>query len=213
MKEGEGLLCAPRLVQKGEPLSAADLGHIESFELPDDLLDNAHFTMIRSGEGWRIFFNFLSGRAKAKDTLELATEFLEAAQSARNDGRAGPAVDNLFSACELTSKAVLILHRNPAANSKSHGPVASEINRRARLGNIDAAFADLFNRLRQQRPNARYGDKEHRPPIPEQDSFDVVRTMIDTGLGRVGKATDRTLKSIADHARQAPSGPRPSPPP
>src|SRR5208337_1449194 len=45
--KGEGLLRAPRSIQKGEPLSAADLGHIESFELPDELLDSGHFTIVR----------------------------------------------------------------------------------------------------------------------------------------------------------------------
>jgi hypothetical protein len=211
--KGEGLLRAPRSIQKGEPLYSNDLQYIERFELPDELLDSGHFTIVRAGEGWRVFFNFLSGRAKAKDMLELAGQFLEASLSAKDKGHSGPAVDNLFSACELTSKAELILHRNPAASSKSHGPVASEINRWKRLGNIDAAFVDLFNRLRQQRPNALYGDKEHRPPIPEQDSFDVVRTMIERGLGRVGRATDQMRKSIAADARPPPSGPSPSPAP
>ena len=171
--KGEGLLRAPRPVEKGEPLYSNDLQHIESFELPDDLLDSGHFTIFHSGEDWRVFFNLLSGRPKAKDMLELADQFLDVALSAKERGHAGPAVDNLFSACELTSKAELILHRNPAATSKSHGPVSSEINRWAGLGNIDVAFVGLFNRLSQQRPNARYGDKEHRPPIPDQDSFDL----------------------------------------
>ena len=116
---GEGLLRAPRAVQKGERLYSNDLQYIESFELPDELLDSGHFTIVRAGEGWRVFFNFLSGRAKAKDMLDLAGQFLDAALSAKNRGHAGPAVDNLFSAFELTSKAELILHRNPAASSKS----------------------------------------------------------------------------------------------
>ena len=206
--KGEGLLRAPRTVQKGERLYSNDLQYMERFELPDELLDNGHFTIVRAGEGWRVFFNFLSGRAKAKDMLELAGQFLEASLSAKDKGHSGPAVDNLFSACELASKAELILHRNPASSSKSHGPVASEINRWKRLGNIDAAFVDLFNRLSRQRANARYGDKEHRPPIPEQDSFDVVRTTIERGLGRVGKATDQMRKSIADDARGFPGRPR-----
>lgn len=205
--KGEGLLRAPRSLQKGERLYSNDLQYIERFELPDELLDSGHFTIIRAGEGWRMFFNFLSGRAKAKDMFELAGQFLEAAQSAKDKGHAGPAVDNLFSACELTSKAELILHRNPAASSKRHGAVASEINRWSTLGNIDGAFVDLFNRLGQHRPNARYGDKEHRPPIPEQDSFEVVRTMIERGIGRVGKATDQILTSVIDDAKLPPSGP------
>jgi hypothetical protein len=38
---GEGLLRAPRTIQKGEPLYSNDLQHIERFELPDELLDSA----------------------------------------------------------------------------------------------------------------------------------------------------------------------------
>jgi hypothetical protein len=207
--KGEGLLRAPRSIQKGEPLYSNDLQYIERFELPDELLDSGHFTVVRAGEGWHMFFNFLSGRAKAKDMLELAGEFLEAALTAKDKGHGGPAVDNLFSACELISKAELILHRNPAASSKSHGSVSSQINWWGRLGNIDVAFVKLFNRLGEQRPNARYGDKEHRPPIPEHDDFDVVGTMIERGLGKVGKATDRPLKSVTDDAILPPSGPSP----
>ena len=105
--------------RRANALYSNDLQYIERFELPDELLDSGHFTIVRAGEGWRVFFNFLSGRAKAKDMLELAGQFLEAALSAKDRGHAGPAVDNLFSACELTSKAELILHRNPAASSKS----------------------------------------------------------------------------------------------
>jgi hypothetical protein len=62
-------------------------------------------------------------------------------------------------------------------------------------GHIDAAFVALFNKLSQQRPNARYGNKENRLPIPDQESFDLVRAMIERGLERVGKSTDRGLKS------------------
>lgn len=193
--KGEALARAPRQVEKGEPVLLTDLQYIERFELPDELLDNGHFTIIHVGEGWRMFFNFLSGRAKAKDMLELAEQFLEAALGSKDKRHAGPAVDNLFSASELISKAELILHRSRAVNSKNHGMVASEINAWARLGNIDAAFVALFNQLSQQRPNARYGNRENRPPIPGQDAFDLIGAMIERGRERIGKATDPEFSS------------------
>ena len=87
--EGEILLRAPRPIQKGEPLYSNDLQHIEHFELPDELLDSGHVTIVRAGEAWHMFFNFLYGRAKAKDMLELAGQFLEAAQSAKDKGHEG----------------------------------------------------------------------------------------------------------------------------
>ena len=126
---GEGLMRAPRPVEAGEAILRSDIEYLEAYELPDDFLDCGHFTIIGSGDGWRMFSNVLSGRAKAKDMLE--------------------------------------------------------------LGNIDAAFVALFNKLGQQRPGARYGGKPHRPPLPDVDSLDLVEAMIERGLEQVRKATDR----------------------
>jgi hypothetical protein len=77
---GEFLVRSPRELKSGEPVYIDDLQHAEVYELPDELLDHGHFTLIRAGDGWRMIFNFLSGRAKAKDMLELANQFLEAAR-------------------------------------------------------------------------------------------------------------------------------------
>jgi hypothetical protein len=63
----------------------------------------------------------------------------------------------------------------------------------ARLGNINAAFVALFNKLSQHPPFARYGNKNDRPPMPDQESFEVVQAVIERSLERVGKATGRPL--------------------
>jgi hypothetical protein len=188
---GSALVRVRRDVKQGDSLMMDELAHVEKFELPDDLLDCGHFTMIRAGDVWNMTFNFLSGRAKARDMLELADQYLQASLESARKGHSGPAIDSLFSSSELISKAELILHRNKAAKAKTHGAVASEINAWARLGNIDQAFVALFNKLGQQRPNARYSDREHRPPTPDPDSYDLVRAMIDRGLERVSRSTDR----------------------
>jgi HEPN domain-containing protein len=189
--KGDALMRAQRPITEGQAIQVSDLYGIERFDLPDEFLDNGHFTIISRGDGWGMHFNFLSGRAKAKDMLEHAGQFLEAALSSRDKGHAGPAVDNLFSASELISKAELILQRSRAVSSKKHKAIAVEINAWAKLGNIDAAFVALFNKISQQRPNARYGDKANRPPIPDPESFELVGAMIEKGLRRTGKVTDR----------------------
>lgn len=171
---GDALLLAPRNIEAGEAMLVSDMAHMKVFDLPDELLDCGHFTVCRAGEGWRMSFNFLRGRAKARDMLILAAEFVDAARESATKGHAGPSVDNLFSAAELVSKAGLILHISIAVESKCHGRISSAINNWARLGNIDAAFVALFNKLGQQRPNARYGDRKSRPPAPDQDDFEIV---------------------------------------
>ena len=195
---GTALMRAPRDVAQGEPVLMTDLAHVVQYELPDELLDCGHFTIIRAGDGWHMIFNFLSGRAKARDMLELADQYLQASIASAKLGHAGPAVDNLFSSSELVSKAELILHQSKAAKSKTHAAIASGINLWAKLGNIDQAFVDLFNKLSQQRPNARYSDREHRPPTPDADSYELVRAMIDCGLERVARSTDHMVPPDTD---------------
>jgi hypothetical protein len=179
----------------GDDIYIEDLNHLEVFDLPDDLLDHGHFTILRSGSAWRMMFNFLSGRAKARDMLELARQYHKVAVSSHSLGFSGPTIDNLFSASELICKAELILHRSPAVTSKTHSSVGSAINRWSRLGNIDSAFVALFNKLSQQRPNARYGDTSSRPPLPDKDDLDLVAAMIDEGIRTVRKSTDRDFNT------------------
>jgi HEPN domain-containing protein len=188
--KGVGSMRANRPVQAGDPISVEDLGRIEKFDLPDDLLDSGHFTIIRSSDRWLMFFNFLSGRKKARDRLRLASEFVDAARESARKGHAGPSIDTLFSAAELAAKAELILHRSEASKAKTHGPVASAINKWSQLGNIDRAFVELFNRLAEQRPNARYADSGHRPPLPTQDEFELINAVIEKILRRAGRTTE-----------------------
>jgi hypothetical protein len=197
--KGEAHVRANRAFEPDDPVYVDDLRSIEIYELPDELLDSGHFTIFCSGEGWKMIFNFLSGRAKARDMLNLAHQFLDASQHSQTKGHSGPAVENLFTSAELISKAELILHRNRAVTAKSHGAVASAINAWSKLGNIDAAFVSLFNRLTQRRPNARYGDTDSRPPMPETEDYEVIEAMIQRGLEKVGKATDRIdMKSLTE---------------
>jgi len=189
--KGEGLVRINRDVQKGDSIYVEDLTELQIFDLPDELLDHGHFTIFRYGDTWRMMFNFMSGRAKARDMLELARQFHSVAVASHGMGFAGPTVDNLFAAAELVCKAELILHRSPAVTSKTHSAVGSAINRWSSLGNIDAAFIALFNRLSRQRPNARYGDAASRPFLPEKDDLDLVEAMIEAGGRTVRKMTDR----------------------
>jgi len=182
--KGVALMRANRPVQAGDKVTTEDLGRIERFDLPDDLLDNGHFTIIRTADRWHMFFNFLSGRRKAQDRLRLALEFLEAARDATLKGHAGPSIDNLFSAAELTAKAELMLHRSEASRAKSHKPIASAINMWSKLGNIERPFVELFNRLAEQRPNARYADSAHRPQGPTSDELELVGAVIERLMRR-----------------------------
>ena len=189
---GVMLVVVQRAVEKGEQVMLSDLAEALRYELDDADMDCGHLTVIRRGESWMIDFNFQSGRAKAADMLKLADQYHAAAAACVEQGLEGPAVDNLFSACELSAKAELILHRSAAVKAKSHDPLKSAINAWGRLGNIDPAFVRIFNLMGQQRADARYkGAEAAKGLMPTADQLEIVKAVIERGIWQVGRATDR----------------------
>ena len=175
---GLALVRASREVHNGEPAFVSDLRGLVSFDLEDDELDAAHFTIFWHGEGWVASFDFRAGRSKSADILAAAAEFLEAARVSAEKENARPSVDNLFSACELVSKAHLILFRNPATRSKKHRAVKSAINQWGRYGNVDQDFVQLFNQMSDARFPARYDVNAH-VQMPSKSDFDIVEREIE----------------------------------
>jgi len=187
---GLALVRAERTVHKGDPVLLPDLKGFVSFGLSDDELDAAHFTMLWNGSGWILSFDFRSGRAKCGDMLVAARQFLETSKQAASKEYERPSVDNLFSACELVSKAHLVLHRNPATSLKKHRAVKNEINRWRRYGNVNEQFVRLFNRISEERSPARY-DPAARVQLPSQSDFQVVAREIDELMESVAPRVDR----------------------
>lgn len=186
---GIPLIKLDRAVEAGEPVFASDLRNLVSFDVEESELDCGHFTMFWHGSGWSISFDLRSGRAKSAQMVESARQFLGTAQYAAAKGHAGPSVDNLFSACELLSKAQLILHRSHAAKAKSHRAVSSALNAWGRLGNVDRAFLTLFNRISNSRSAARY-DAAAQVALPSDADFDIVGSE----LSRLEKAVAHRTK-------------------
>ena len=187
---GLAVVRAERTVHKGEPVFLSDLTGFVSFDLPDDELDAGHFTMLWNGSGWILSFDFRAGRAKCSDMLVAARQFLEISKLAASKEYERPSVDNLFSACELVSKAHLILHRNPVTSSKKHRAVKNEINRWRRYGNVNEQFVRLFNRISEERSPARY-DPTARVQLSSQSDFCVVEREIDKLMESVASRVDR----------------------
>lgn len=175
---GKVTIRTERNVEKGERIESSDLEHLEIFELMNDEIDCGHFTLLWTVRGFTAIFDFRSGRGKAAKLLQLGSEFLWAAKASLEQGHNGPATDNLFSACELVSKAQLILHQNPAADAKTHGRIKSAINNWGKLGNVERSFIDLFNKLFNARPNARYNPEASNYTATDDD-INLVSALID----------------------------------
>lgn len=169
---GLPLIKLTRSIEKGDPIFITDLKGLVSFDVEEDELDCGHFTMLWHGSGWIASFDFRAGRAKSSQMIESAKQFLASAQFSASRSHAGPSVDNLFSACELLSKAHLTLHHSRAAKSKTHAAVGSALNAWGKMGNINADFVTIFNRMSNLRSEARYGAAQVE--VPSSTDFEIV---------------------------------------
>ena len=161
----------------GCEITVGDFARMVSFDLIEEELDCGHFTLFWTGSGWKGSFDFRNGRSRSAQLIAAALQFVEVARFAARRGHGGPAVDNLFSGCELLCKAQLILNHSPAARGKTHASVSREINSWTRLGNGDPQFVKLFNRLSNERSRARY-DVDAQLLPPSEAEFDLAQ-----GLG------------------------------
>lgn len=176
---------ASRPVAMGEQLVLSDLEHLTEFDVPDDELDCGHWTIIRTEAKWFTSFNFLSNRAKCIDLLSKSKQFAEGAAQASEKGHQAVAVDTLFSACELIAKAYLVSSNMVPLENRTHGPLAGNINRQRKMGNVHEAFVDLFNRMQKLRPRYRY-DAQFSDATPvTDDDIGLVHAMIEASIARL----------------------------
>ena len=174
---GEATVISQRPVEKGETVLRSDLAELQRFELDASELDYGHVTMFQTEPGrWFVSFNFLRGRAQARDIVDRAEEFTAAAAFSISRGHAAPALDNLFSAYELLAKAYLLMHMSPATKSRKHGSIHSAINAELKFGNVPTRFVQLLNYLSNGRDSARY--TTGKPVIVPDDALQISNTTI-----------------------------------
>ena len=191
---GEAAVRANRDVREGDSVRLGDLDGVEEFDLKPDDMDAGHFTAFCATNGsWRGFFDFRMWRRLVGKLLEVADEFLAAARLARINGLKRASIDALFTACENTAKAHLILYHHPhLRSSKTHRVTHSAINRWSQLGNVDKGFTTLFNRLFEKRNPARYDTDIDIAP-PSNDDFALVEAEIDALRDNVSGRVARTV--------------------
>jgi hypothetical protein len=146
-----------RDVTKGDPALWSDLKDIQDLELGSTDANAGHLTVIRSGPGWFLAFDFRYNANRANDLLDAAREFAKTAEEAWLAERLRAFAENLFAAVELAVKATLLtLPDEDLLKTKRHGVISGKYNRWAKVGNAEKAHAKLLNRLAELRDAARY---------------------------------------------------------
>lgn len=160
-----------RPVAKGEMFSVNELENIRDIELTNDDSNAGHITLLAHKEGWFIKFDFRYNAARSKNHLEAAREFLDAASSSLEKGHLRAVVDNMFSATELMAKGLLLMHDQTVSSSKKHGTVHSRYNQWGNLGNTDARYPELLNKLSSLRGPSRYLQKDFQLSVEEANEM------------------------------------------
>ncbi|MGJ4911091.1 HEPN domain-containing protein [Bradyrhizobium oligotrophicum] len=181
----------PRELKEGEVIPLHEIQHIESAELDLADADAGHFTVMLFNNEWRMFFDFRRNKLTASNLIKRSEQFCDTAAYALSQSYFGPAIDNLFSACELVAKARLITAAVVNNDTKTHGTIHSGINRWSKLGNVDREFVEMFNKLSQDRNSARYSATDDLSALINSDMIAKARAEID--------ALKVRLKRFGDH--------------
>jgi len=179
-----------RPLVNGAPIYEADVAGVNWVRPGPDIDPNCgHIFLLRIGTSYHCAFDFVYNKSHAIQIIAKAEQFLRAARTASENGDLSVAVDTLFSAAELTAKALLITNPfgSPLLEKATHGGIRSKFGLWAKWGNVEADHRDTFNTLARMRDAARYT----RDPITS--SIDVVKLIADVAslIRRVGKLVER----------------------
>jgi uncharacterized protein (UPF0332 family) len=185
---------APRALEKGEVISLSEIQQIEASELDIADADAGHFTTVAVGDKWFMFFDFRRNKLTAAKLVERAEQFCGSSEHALSQQHFGPAIDNLFSACELAAKARLITSAMVKSDAKKHSTIRSGINLWGKLGNVDREFVDMFNKLSRDREAARYtAGEDDLSELIHPDMIAKARAEIDQLKARLKRFGDEAL--------------------
>lgn len=144
--------------QKGEVIYQHEIDGFENIILTEqDDADSGHVTMLRIENQWIMTFDFIYNKGLSRKYVDVAQEFLSVAQIAFEKKFWHPFTDNLFSAAELSARALLLSIPDPKFKKKtSHADLSHRYNWFADLGNVKPEHRTIFNKLAGWRSNARY---------------------------------------------------------
>jgi uncharacterized protein (UPF0332 family) len=166
-----------------------EIESIDKFSLTEEDYQDCGFVVIfKIGSQYGLYFDFRYNKELAGKHVELAEQFLRAAELASDQGLLSPFIDNLFSAAELTAKAILLPHYMNLRNNKIHSRVQEYFNQFVDYGNADPNYRDIFAKLSSLRKPARYADYDMEINIPEDEREMMLRTireMIEIARSRI----------------------------
>lgn len=179
-------------ISSGTPVSLANGDAIESV-VPATIGADSGWLALAVIEGdLHLAFEYRYSEAQATSLLDLADEYLRAARSGWQLAPR-PAIDNLYSAAELTVQAQMLLR---AEATRRHWQRAEWLDEQVGLSNAPAGHAAVLDRLRDQRSAARYADGMLTMTSDKiESSLDEVESMITFARDQVADPSQRDTAS------------------
>lgn len=173
-------------------LTIEDIAAIMDFQFDrNDYPDSDHATFFRHGDQfWHACYDLKLNKELSARHLTTAHMFYLVAVDAQRRRHWPPLIDNLYSACELTAKAaLLVVPDRDFQNKTSHTAIKSRYNIFAFRGVRPAKHQEAFNKLHGLRTNARY----MRGPLKLTDE-EITQLMED--VMEMMKKTESQLKTL-----------------
>ncbi len=144
--------------EKGESIYSHEIEDLKNVKLTESDDPNcAHALIVHIGEKWLFSFDFRYNKHLSERYIDRANEFIKGAEFYYTQNYMGPFADNLYSAIELLTQAILLVFRDRMViDSKSHGMIKDRLNHYIYMGNLKPEYAQAFNSLATQRSKGRY---------------------------------------------------------
>lgn len=163
----------------GAPVTVEEFAKhkIKNIKVPEDIFNNYGFiAAVTINNQWTIYFNFAPNKKEAGEKIELAEEFIKAAESVTNKK---VKLYNLFQALEQAIHSTLLthpVHEKKVKKNKSHGSIKAMVNIGYREGNIPKQVSELFNKLFENRSTI-YSPNETTIDV-SKENIDLVKNYI-----------------------------------
>ncbi|MBT1634609.1 hypothetical protein [Clavibacter michiganensis] len=156
-------------------------------------LDRFHPVGVGADSGWIVYvvfagapylaFDFRYNKSRIGELLDLADDYAATARTSYAVA-SRPAIDNLYSAAELTVQAQML---GESQKTTFHRVRAEWLKNAAEMANVPAVHNDVLGRLHDQRAAARYADGPlHMTTTDVADALEAVTQMIDFARHRTG---------------------------
>jgi len=202
--KGHVLFEEGKTFQEGHPVGQNDVKEIfglyPSAKCPPDA---AHVMIVKHKDNWCYAADLIYDRSKVKRRFEIAKDFLAVSNFCIENKLWGPFADVIFSAIELLTQSILLLHHHPNFSIyQGHPETVDLFSAYAKNGNIDMKFSNHYVNLNEFRKKGRYliGLHGHKFSFKESKAKSLIGV-----TNELAQYVEKLLTSI-DTSRQPPLG-------